>query len=216
MAKVIVDSIAEQLVAALREEILSGAMKPGDQLNLEQVATRWDISMTPVRDAVRALEEKGFVRIKPRVGVFVSEMDVQSFREVFEIRIALECQAVKSAIRRLPKKEIEEVIAKYKLAAEKAKSTGDVSLLAKHDELVHQLIEDYCENKRLVALMHELKDLVRWVRRTVVQHLSHAYEAAVEEHLEILDALERQDETGAESAMRRHLQKSCERTIAAW
>ena len=90
-------SLGRQIENELREEILAGRLSPGQRISIDTLAAQWGTSSTPVRDAVKRLADLGFLRIAPRSGVFVAELDARKLEEIFELRIALECMAVTKA-----------------------------------------------------------------------------------------------------------------------
>ncbi len=208
-------SLNERIERLLKEEIVTGAFAPGQKLDIEQIAARWGVSITPVRDAVQRLEVAGLVHVAPRRGVYVSTPTEQTFRDVFDLRIALECLAIASAIMRIPAAEIDEVVAKSAEALDLLGRTGERRLLVAHDSLVHDLILRHCGNRKLIEIMEGLSDLIRWARNVITADPS-MYEAAVPEHLTILAALRAGDVTAAEAAMRTHLTNSFDRTRVGW
>jgi DNA-binding GntR family transcriptional regulator len=77
----------------IRKKILSGAYPPGYALLTELLAKEIKVSRTPVRDALRKLETDGLVAIRAHVGASVKKMDLKEFREMCDLRMALECHA---------------------------------------------------------------------------------------------------------------------------
>ena len=77
----------------IRKKILGGEYPPGYALMTELLAQEIKVSRTPVRDALRKLETDGLVAIRPHVGASVKKMDLKEFRELCELRLALECHA---------------------------------------------------------------------------------------------------------------------------
>jgi DNA-binding GntR family transcriptional regulator len=211
-----VASLAQQIENALREDILSGKLVPGQRISIGSVATRWGISVTPVRDAVMRLKSIGLVRVAPRRGVFVADCDRQTFKNVFEVRIALECLAVESAAHRIPEKELNRALATYREARMRLSRDGDRSFMIEHDHLVHDLILRHCENDRLTHVMEDLEDLNRWVRCAVVARRGDSYEKALVEHLRVVRALWHRNAAAARTALDLHLRNSLKRTLNAF
>src|SRR3982750_4983955 len=89
-----VDSVYQ----AMRQAIVSCAIKPGERLNVEELAEKLGVSLTPVRGAIQQLATEGLVEIRPRSGTFVASLTVQDVDETFRIRCALECLAARDAI----------------------------------------------------------------------------------------------------------------------
>ena len=90
-------SLSAQVEAALRQEITLGRLRPGQRISASDYLTSWNVSITPFRDAVRTLQSQGFVTVEPRKGVYVAPMNLKTLREIFELRMALECMAIELA-----------------------------------------------------------------------------------------------------------------------
>src|SRR6201995_5439710 len=85
--------LSAQVENALKEQILSGKLLPGQRIDLQSLAKLWNVSPTPLRDAVRSLANQGLVAVSPRRGVFVAAVDKKALKEIVKLRIALECPA---------------------------------------------------------------------------------------------------------------------------
>jgi DNA-binding GntR family transcriptional regulator len=83
-------TIEQHVLSLLRNDILSGKYHPGDKLRQDEVAKRFDVSTTPVREAFRGLRSEGLVSIDANKGVVVKGMTVKEVAELYELRIALE------------------------------------------------------------------------------------------------------------------------------
>ncbi|GAA4329831.1 GntR family transcriptional regulator [Klenkia terrae] len=91
-------SLVELTTRRLREQILAGALQPGERIIEEQITRRYGISRAPVREALRLLAEQGLVEHEPRRGVRVREWSPDDIRQLFEVRHVLERHAVASAL----------------------------------------------------------------------------------------------------------------------
>lgn len=203
-------SLSEQVEVALRQEITHGKLRPGQRINAADYKTNWNVSSTPFRDAIRALQIQGFVTVEPRKGVYVAPVNVTTLQEIFELRIAFECIAIELATAHVPQQEALSVRGAY-LDARDHLEAGDTSLLAKRDRLVHELAENHCGNSRLQQLLSAHTDLFHWAQNTIIRELPKSYELALPEHIQIMDAVCDRDAAGAAAAMRSHLENSHER-----
>ena len=88
----------------LRRAISQGEFAPGVQLRQDELAERFGTSRIPVREALRQLEAEGFVTLLPNRGAVVSDLSIDEVIELLEIRIALECHALRLAIPAEPEK----------------------------------------------------------------------------------------------------------------
>ena len=209
-------SLGEQIEEAIKGEILSGELIPGQRLSIDELAQKWGVSSMPVRDAVRRLETSGFLIVAPRRGVFVSKFDQTRFKNILDIRSALECLAIELSIESIPEVEIDEAIEIYHEGEQYLAETGDSSKLAEDDQIVHDLIIKYCNNPKLIEIMDGLQSLIDWGHKTVESYLPDAFVKALPEHFRILEALKERDLEASQSAMRTHLKGTLDRTLAVW
>ena len=203
-------SLAEQARAALREQIISGKLKPNERIDLAELAKKWSISPTPLRDAVRNLEMSGLVHIHPRRGVFVATLDRTGLRETFELRIALEGMAARLTTPRLAPEQALATLERYRRTGA-ARGPQKATLLVAVDNLVHDLVFENCGNQRLQRIMESVRDLVAWSKQSIIRNVPEPYDATLPEHIAICEALVSRDPDAAESMMRRHLLNSLAR-----
>lgn len=205
-------SLADQVRDALKDEIISGRLKPNDRIDLSEYAQKWSISPTPLRDALKNMETTGLVTIHPRRGVFVADLDEAGLAETFELRVAFEGMAIRLAARNVPEKIAREILEKYRAAG--ATAGGDrIARLREVDDAIHDIAFEYCNNKRLRKMMESVRDLIYWSKQTIIRNVPEPYEATLPEHLAICEALVNRDGDAAERAMRAHLENSLVRII---
>jgi DNA-binding GntR family transcriptional regulator len=197
-------SLSEQVEAALRQEITLGRLRPGQKINASDYLANWNVSITPFRDAVRTLQNQGFVTVEPRKGVYVAPLNLKALQEIFELRIALECMAIELATSRADAGEAERVRAAYVKAGVRVRK-GDSALLAETDEAVHDFGRNACGNARLQQLLSSHMDLIQWTQNTAIRKLPESRELALPEHIAIMDAVCARDAARASHAMRTHL-----------
>lgn len=209
-------SLSEQIASILKEQILTGQLAPGERVGIDELSARLGVSYTPVRDAIRSLEAVGLVKVLPRRGVHVSTLDWDAFKEIFDLRIALECLAVETAIVTIPDAEIERVLAIYREAQRRLGEGGDRAFMVEHDHILHDLIVQHCGNRKLIEIMRNLGDLSILARATLVSRRADAYEQALPEHIQIMEALRARDVDTARSTLRCHLENAFHRAWDTW
>lgn len=203
-------SLAAQVEQALREEIISNRLQPNQRIDVAHYAQMWAISPTPVRDAIKSLEAAGFVTVSPRRGVNVADLNASTLREIYEVRIAIECTAIRLACRHVPAERAAEALALYR-QAQACNGADRTAILSEIDTIVHEIALDHCNNTRLQRAMQDLNDLVRWCRLSVIRNLPAAYETTLPEHIRICEALVACDCEEAARAMFAHLANSLDR-----
>jgi DNA-binding GntR family transcriptional regulator len=99
--------ITGQLADIIREEILKETLRPGSKLTEQQLSTRFDVSRTPIREAIGRLESEGLVETIPNRGAFVLGLSATDAADMFEIRKHYEVIAVRKAAERATKEDLE-------------------------------------------------------------------------------------------------------------
>lgn len=97
MSKINAKTVQEAVYEELLKSILSGKIRPGDKLTIEEIADSMDVSTTPVRVALKKLEAGNFIKIGKNRRISVSEISIENLKEIFEIRLMLELYAVEHA-----------------------------------------------------------------------------------------------------------------------
>ena len=89
---------AERTLAALRADVLTGGLAPGEQLVQEDIADKYGVSRVPVREALQLLTSEGLVSHVPHRGYFVTELSISDLSEVYRLRQLLEAEAIRAAV----------------------------------------------------------------------------------------------------------------------
>lgn len=187
----------------LREAILKGDLKPGERLMEIQLAEKLGVSRTPIREAIRMLEQEGLAVTMPRKGAEVAKMTLKDMEDVLEIREALDELAVKVACTRISEEQLlrlKDTTARF----EESTTTGNVKRIAEEDVAFHDIIYEATGNPKLVNLLNNLREQIYRYR---VEYLkdSSTYPALVREHRVIVEALEAKDEQRVVTAMHEHV-----------
>ncbi|MCD8104927.1 MAG: GntR family transcriptional regulator [Lachnospiraceae bacterium] len=196
----------------LRQAILRGEISPGERLMEIHLAQKLGVSRTPVREAIRMLELEGLVTTVPRKGTVVAEITISDLEDVLEVRQALEALAVRLVCKRITKEQL----AQMKCLATDFRETlnrDDVVACAEADMKFHDAIYDATGNKRLIQILNNLWEQMYRYRMEYLKDKD-SHQILVEEHEEILRALEARDEQKALEATCRHIDRQKEHIIA--
>ena len=141
----------------LRQAILKGELKPGERLLEIALAERLGVSRTPVREAMRKLEQEGLVVMIPRRGAQVASITEKDLNDVLEVRIALENVAIEKACKLITEEELGRLWVAAK-EFEKTKAEGNLVRLAETDVAFHEIIYQASDNKRLNQVLNNLRE----------------------------------------------------------
>ena len=143
----------------LREAILKGDLKPGERLMELQLAAKLGVSRTPIREAIRMLEQEGLAVTMPRKGAEVAKMTLKDMEDVLEIREALDELAVRIACEKITEEQLKKLIA-VKEEFEANTKSGDLKKIAESDVLFHDIIYMATGNPKLVTMLNNLREQV--------------------------------------------------------
>lgn len=173
----------------LREEILSGALKPGQRIIQESVARRLATSRIPVREALRELASEGLITIEPDVGARVAPMDVEDLIEVYMMREQLDPLAIRESVPLLSSGQLE-YMQEILTESERYASPLHIARYLELDWEFHLAVIAGCRRPRLNRTVESLWNAGRQYRRAYTELLpSVAFELSVMEHRLIAEAL---------------------------
>ena len=200
----------------LREAILKGELKPGERLMELQLAAKLGVSRTPIREAIRMLEQEGLAVTIPRKGAEVAKMTEKDMEDVLQIREALDELAAKIACEQISEEQLEELVATMHEFEESTK-TDNVKKIAEADVKFHDIIYQSTGNPKLVNMLNNLREQMYRYR---VEYLKEEQtrNLLVSEHEELVKAIREGDVQKAQDISFHHLEnqrKAIIRTIRA-
>lgn len=158
-------ALADQIAKHLRDKILTGILKGGDQLLEDALKNEFGVSRTPLRESFRVLEKEGLVEILPRKGTFVRKITRKDIEENFPVRAVLEGLAARFAYENMTPVDIDEMEKAFSLM-EKAAEEKDFIEYARYHLYLHEIFINASENEILIALLHNLRMHTLWHRYT--------------------------------------------------
>lgn len=194
----------EALVDFLREEIRSGALAPGARLRQVEIAERFRVSTTPVREAFTALEREGLLVSSSHRGVVVFCPSVDDLHQIYEVRIPLEALAAEKAAERITDEDLAEL---EQLLGEMARSTADTRRYPELNRAFHARIYSIAQRPKLESLIADLRDSSAAYLRVYATAAPTAHDTQLQ-HEQIFEALKARDPKRAADAVARHLQYS--------
>jgi DNA-binding GntR family transcriptional regulator len=188
----------------LREAILKGDLKPGERLMELQLAAKLGVSRTPIREAIRMLEQEGLAVTIPRRGAEVAKMTLKDMEDVLEIREALDDLAVRIACEKISEEQLGRLI-RVKEQFESSTRTGDVRAIAEADVSFHDVIYEATDNPKLVTLLNNLREQVYRYRVEYIKDPKN-YPTLIMEHEAIVEGLKNRNRDAATAAMHAHVE----------
>ena len=187
----------------LREAILRGDLVPGERLMELQLAAKLGVSRTPIREAIRMLEQEGLAITIPRKGAIVAGMTEKDMQDVLEIREALEELSVQVACDKITAEEIAKLHRNMKNFEQSLKS-GDLKQMAQADVEFHDVIYQATDNPKLINMLNNLREQMYRYR---VEYLKNPqnHEQLLLEHEAIYKGIVQKDKHAVTNMIRKHI-----------
>lgn len=192
----------------LREAILKGELKPGERLMELQLAARLGVSRTPIREAIRMLEQEGLAVTVPRKGAEVAKMTEKDMEDVLVIRGALDELAVQLACEEITEEQFRQLqVARRNF--ENCIQSGNVKKIALADVEFHDMIYQATGNTKLINMLNNLREQMYRYR---VEYLKddRNYPVLIREHQSLVEGIRRKDKDFVTSVMRNHVSNQAE------
>ena len=197
------NTIAEQIHAVLRRDIICGRLSPRAGLTEQELVHRFRVSRTPIREAMIKLADEGLVEIFPQYGSFVGPIKLAEVLDSQFVRETLECAAVEKAVAQMDSRQADEL--KALLDRQRAlQRSGDDEGFFRADEAMHAHIFSVAGHPtawQFVAGAKAQMDRVRYLAITILRKQP----SVVAQHALIIDRLCARDRDGAVAAMRTHM-----------
>ena len=201
--------LSESLLGKLQRDILTGEFKPGKKLTEQELCSRYMVSRTPVREALKQLETDGLVENILNRGAFVVGMSDQDYEDMFELRKIYEIQAVKWAIERISDEEMEKLEETFEFM-EFYTLRNDIDKMLTINTGFHQVIYEASHNRQLKKLLSSYQNFVKYKNAESVYDDDYL-QSVLEEHRAIFKAFVDKDVKAGAQAMERHMNKTKER-----
>lgn len=183
-------------------DILSGRFKPRERLVEMDLISRFGVSRTVIREALKSLEARGLVRATPYRGVVVADLTTEEIEEIYFVRTELEKIAAKLVIEHITSKEIQEL---KRLSKEVARHLREKThQMIEKDSEFHRMIFKACHNSYLYEVIDYLRTKAHIVRFNAWS-LPRRIEQSIVEHREMIQAIEDKNLSKLEKLIVKHL-----------
>jgi len=189
-------TLREKILENIRDAIIAGSLKAGSRVSEPELAERYGISRTPIREAFRQLESEGYLSVIPRRGAVVREFNQKDVEEFYAIKSILEGYAARRACEKLTEKELDRLQAINKRLSELAGSNDIKTFFRVHSDF-HDLFIKAADNEKLRDLITSL--VTRFQRlRLMSLSMPNRMKVSVQEHDKIIEAFRKKDASAAE------------------
>jgi len=195
----------------LRRDILACRLAPGTDLREAELAERFSVSKSPVRDALSRLVQEGLVIVMPRQGYRVAPISLKDVRDMFEYRVVLECASVRLALESASDEALR-ALDRFRVFHAAEHADGFIG----YNRAFHQALAELSGNARLIrAIAGQIDQMDRVVSMSVEAIGKRDPSRVVQQHCEIIDALQARDSRRAGRLVTRHVEEARKRVVGA-
>lgn len=205
-------TVQSATTSQIRRMILDGQLAPGERLHQDRLAELLNVSRMPVREAIRQLASEGLVTIVAHRGAFVASLDPDEIRELYQVRSALECLAVRQSVPHIGDEtiaDLEQLLEQMRALEHEGNEESTIALDREfHERLMAPARMDY-----LLGLIRQSRQKTEAFRRahTYIPGRSHI---SNQEHAQILQAVSARDAAQAERLIDEHLTNAANHLVA--
>ena len=199
-------SLAEQAYAQVKALIFDFSLMPGDRFSETELAERTQVSRTPLRQALQRLQREGFLQVFPKLGWQVAPLDFDTFDELYDLRILIECHAAQHLCEAEDRQQPLAQLAEVWLRPE-SERLSDGAAVGRLDESFHSLLVQGSGNREMQRVHTQITERIRIIRRldfTKPARVNTTYD----EHARILRAITRRRPDEAQRLLRAHIEQS--------
>lgn len=194
---------AEDVAAKLREDIVTGRLRPNERLVESRIAEKMNVSRTPVREALKWLELQGYLSRLINGGLIVTDHSPSQIRNLYEIREALEAMALKLACQRATQEQLDEAVELHERMHEIIRKR-DVEQFIELNSTFHNVLLSACGNEQLWTLLLTYRD--QFFDRRLVRVFNVAdWRSMPKQHQRLVDAVHQRNPRLVEKAVHEHV-----------
>ncbi|UJL47406.1 GntR family transcriptional regulator [Virgibacillus sp. NKC19-16] len=193
-----------QFYHMIKQMIFEGKYQPEERINETQLAKEYNVSKSPIREAIRILENEGLL-VVDKSKVIVYKPTLKDVMDIYQCRMALESFAVKLTTKIATDAELKDIEDTLKTTETAIQAEEESNKIISLNENFHHLILTYCRNSRLQKQVNNLKALINYFRILNFKGELRAKEI-LGQHRKIFDYIEQRDEISASTEMIKHLE----------
>jgi DNA-binding GntR family transcriptional regulator len=194
-------TLREKILETIRDAILKGSLRPGERVSEPELAERFGISRTPIREAFRQLESEGYLEVIPRKGAVVASLSERDVIEFYAIKSILEGHAARIAAERMTERDLER-LETINAKLQEIAAGGDIKGFFRVHNEFHELFIKASGNDKLIELINQLVLKFNRLRLASLAQPGRM-DISVQEHRKIIEAFRRHDGEQADSLVRR-------------
>jgi DNA-binding GntR family transcriptional regulator len=208
--------LRERAYASFTERLLAREIRPGQFVTQRELVAMTGFPLGAIRELIPRLEAEGLIKTVPQRGMQVAHVDLNLIRNAFQFRLFLEKEATAAYTRDATDAEIAEQRARHEAIIRRAEAGGDERLIEDAedvDRLMHETIIDHLENDIVSQAFRVTWLKIRLIRQYETRIQNHILIPVMQDHLNIIAAIEARDPEAAAAAMSEHINNARARAM---
>lgn len=201
------DNLSELVYRRIKNDIFDFKLMPSERFTESEIAKTYQVSRTPIRQALYRLQQEGYVEVSFRSGWQVRPLNFRYYEELYDVRIILEKAAIEILCAHIGEPLIELTILKDLWCIEPEQYLKDIKALSQQDEDFHCSLVRAAGNQEMARIHRELSEKIRIIRRLDFSK-QYRIEATYAEHQTILGFIFRKERDSALNAISEHIKQS--------
>ena len=202
-------SLTEEIANTVRDRILKGEYGIGERIKENQIAEELRVSRTPVREAIKQLENEGLIKSVPNRGSFAIGFTKQDIEDIYAVRMVVEVLAMRWAVNKITEEEIKKLQDEFDIMEFYTHKKNGEKIMESNKRF-HEIVYNASRSRFLVQTLKSYQEYVQQTRKVTV-YCAKNLDVILEEHKEILEAIKERDENNAVEKILNHLSNSRER-----
>jgi DNA-binding GntR family transcriptional regulator len=203
MTRIAPTALYQEVAERLRQRIFAHELTPGMWIDEQMLAEQYGISRTPLREALKVLASEGLVELKPRRGCYVTEISRRDLDDIFPLMALLEGRCAADAVKRAKPVDITNLKSIHE-RLESAARDGRIDAFFEANQEFHRKIQEIADNRWLLSVIQDLRKVLKLSRLHSLS-LEGRLQQSLDEHRQIMAALEAGNSEKAEKEMHDHL-----------
>ena len=201
-----------------QQALLQGRLRPGQVVSQKELISLLDMSIGALRELLPRLEAEGLLHVMPQRGIQITAIDLPMIRDAFQMRIALEREAVLTAVRKMPDETIAEQERVHRAIVDRL--LADPSLPPEFfdegqdvDSAFHDLLVNFTGNELMIQAYNVNSIRIRLIKLDRIRLTKETLPAAFADHLAVIEALKKRDAAESVAAIEAHIRNARDRAI---
>lgn len=203
-----VGSVRSSAYERFQHNLLSGRIRPGQLISQRELVALLDVSLGALRELLPRLEAEGLLQVIPQRGIQITSIDIRMIRNAYQLRIALEREAVITAVETLPDEILEEQLRIHRDVLARGAATMSPTLLHEAQNIdanMHRVLMLNTGNAQMIRAFEIVGIRVRLINIDRMRLTASVLPKALGDHLRILDAIQHRNRANAVEAMELHI-----------